>query len=128
MRFLQSLVLGLSGFLALVAFGAVAVRAQTTPLEATENRQAPAEPDTTSEAVLDAASNDYARAFGVTAAEGRRRARIARAARRLQAQLESGAADNFAGLEIEHAPRFRIVARFRNNPTASLLPSSAHQT
>lgn len=65
-------------------------------------------------------ARDYAAAHGVAIGEAIRRISLERAASRLQARLMQNERINFAGLYVEHQPRFRVIARFLRNPSETL--------
>lgn len=63
-------------------------------------------------------ADSYARTFGVTQTEAERRLRLQREIGKIGAQLKQD--PNYAGHYIEHKPAFRVVAKFTQNPAASL--------
>jgi hypothetical protein len=68
-----------------------------------------------SEALVDGVQQDaaaYAQTFGVSPQEAARRLQLQEAAGELNARLTEEQGATFAGLSIEHAPEFRVVARF----------------
>jgi hypothetical protein len=77
------------------------------------------------EAVVDGIQQDaaaYASTFRVTLQEGARRLQLQEAVDALNARLTEEQAATFAGLSIEHAPEFHVVARFTRNGEETLRP------
>ncbi len=62
----------------------------------------------------------YARTHDVSTTEALRRLRVQEAAGDLGARLADAEAGTFAGLWIEHAPRFRVVVRFTQDAQGTL--------
>jgi hypothetical protein len=78
-----------------------------------------------SEAVVDALQQDaaaYAATFGVSAQEGARRLQLQEAVDALNARLTAEQGATFAGLSIEHAPQFHVVARFTRKGEETIRP------
>ncbi|WP_420125911.1 S1 family peptidase [Longimicrobium sp.] len=78
-----------------------------------------------SEAVVDGIQQDaavYAATFGVSAQEGARRLQLQEAVDALNARLTAEQAATFAGLSIEHAPEFHVVARFTRKGEETIRP------
>lgn len=78
-----------------------------------------------SEAVVDALQQDaaaYAATFGVSAQEGARRLQLQEAVDALNARLTAEQGATFAGLSIEHAPSFHVVARFTRKGEETIRP------
>lgn len=61
---------------------------------------------------LDADAADYSKTFGVSVDEAKRRLQLQRVVSRLEGEVAEAEAETFAGMWIEHTPRFRVVARF----------------
>ena len=60
----------------------------------------------------------YAARYGVNPVEAASRLDRQRGAGRLRAEIEAVEPDTFAGMYVEHIPRFRVVARFKGNAKA----------
>jgi hypothetical protein len=77
------------------------------------------------EGVVDGIQQDaavYASTFGVSPQEGARRLQLQEAVDALNARLTEEQAATFAGLSIEHAPEFHVVARFTRNGEETIRP------
>ncbi|WP_166636756.1 S1 family peptidase [Cognatilysobacter terrigena] len=70
--------------------------------------------------MTDALVHDYAATNGVSLGEAKRELAIQEEAGRLQQTLMQREADNFAGLYIEHRPRYRIVVKFVRDAEVTL--------
>lgn len=64
----------------------------------------------------------YADHFNVSVEEAIRRLQIQKPAGELNAMLEEGEADTFAGLWIQHEPEFKIIVRFTRNGSETIDP------
>ena len=62
----------------------------------------------------------YARANGISPSEASARLDDQKKAGKLRARLEAAEPDTFAGLYVEHTPKFRVVARFKGNARATI--------
>ena len=67
----------------------------------------------------------YGLANGISPSEASARLDDQKKAGKLRARLEAAEPDTFAGMYVEHTPKFRVVARFKGNARAALAKLNA---
>lgn len=105
--------------LAALAAG-VALRSAHEPVGSALASPVPTPSATATPAVNSLAATWYARDYGVPLEEAFRRLALQDDIGRLGASLETAEASTFAGLWIEHTPRFRVIARFTRGGAKTL--------
>ena len=80
------------------------------------NAQTPESPPT----VVDPVSQSYATSYGVDLSEANRRLALLSKIVDLDARLRAQAGDSYAGLYVEHTPKFRVMVRFIGDAAANL--------
>jgi hypothetical protein len=84
--------------------------------------QQPLAEEPTPEAALRSDAAEYAEQFGVSQEEALRRFRVQDEAGELNAALQEGEPETFAGLWIQHEPDFRVVAAFTRDAEQTIQP------
>ena len=70
--------------------------------------------------VVDPVSQSYATSYGVDLSEANRRLALLSKIVDLDARLRAQAGDSYAGLYVEHTPKFRVMVRFIGDAAANL--------